>query len=62
MGRDPKHDYKSRCIYHITIGKAPSCPPFSRVTGSLAQPLVERSKLGEIIEAQILIKELPHVS
>ena len=54
MGRDPRHDYKSRCIYHITIGKAPSCPPFSRVTGSLAQPLVERSKLGEIIEAQIL--------
>lgn len=28
MGRDPKHDYRSRCIYHITIGKAPTCPAF----------------------------------
>lgn len=53
MGRDPKHDYQSRCIYHITIGKAPGCPDFSRITGSLEQPLVLRSRLGEIIESQI---------
>lgn len=54
MGRDPKHDYRSRCIYHITIGKARGCPAFSRITGSLEQPVVERSRAGEIVEEQIL--------
>lgn len=54
MPRDPKHDYKSRCIYHITISKAPACPAFSRVAGSLDSPVVEKSGIGEIIEAQIL--------
>ncbi len=54
MGRDPKHDYKSRCIYHITICKAPGCPNFSRILGSLEQPVIERSRIGEIIESQIL--------
>lgn len=54
MGRDPKHDYKRRCIYHITIGKAPGCPAFSHVTGSLEQPLVVKSQIGLIIESQIL--------
>lgn len=54
MGRDPKHDYKSRCIYHITIGKAPTAPLFSRISGTPDHPLVERSRLGEIIEKQIL--------
>lgn len=54
MGRDPKHDYRSRCIYHITIGKASACPAFSWIEGSPEQPLVIRSRLGEIIESQIL--------
>ncbi len=54
MGRDPKHDYKSRCIYHITICKAPGCPEFSRILGGLEQPVIERSRIGEIIESQIL--------
>lgn len=54
MGRDPKHDYKSRCIYHITICKAPGCPEFSRIIGSLKQPVIVRSRIGEIIESQIL--------
>lgn len=54
MGRDPKHDYKSRCIYHITICKSPGCPDFSRILGSLEQPVIERSSIGEIIESQIL--------
>lgn len=54
MGRDPKHDYRSRCIYHITICKAPECPNFSRILGSLEQPVIERSRIGEIIESQIL--------
>lgn len=54
MGRDPKHDYQSKCIYHITIGKERGCPAFSQIRGSLEQPLVVRSRLGEIIESQIL--------
>ena len=54
MGRDPKHDYKSRCIYHITICKAAGCPYFSRILGSLEQPVIARSRIGEIIESQIL--------
>ena len=54
MGRDPKHDYKGRCIYHITIGKAPACPAFSRISGSPAAPVVARSPVGEIIERQIV--------
>lgn len=54
MSRDPKHDYKSRCIYHITICKAPGCPNFSRILGSLEQPVIVRSRIGEIIESQIL--------
>lgn len=54
MGRDPKHDYRSRCIYHITIGKAYGCPDFCRVVGSPALPIIERSRIGEIVESQIL--------
>lgn len=54
MGRDPKHDYKSRCIYHITICKAPECPIFSRILGNLEQPEIERTRIGMIIESQIL--------
>lgn len=53
MGRDPDHDYKSRCIYHITIGKAPSCPDFSQISGPAEDPVVKRSPIGRIIKAQI---------
>lgn len=54
MGRDPKHDYRGRSIYHITICKASACPPFSKISGSPASPLVSRTFIGEIIEQQIL--------
>lgn len=54
MGRDPKHDYRGRSIYHITICKAPACPPFSKISGSPESPLVSRTIIGEIIEQQIL--------
>ncbi|MBD5192925.1 MAG: hypothetical protein HDS91_00150 [Bacteroidales bacterium] len=54
MGRDPKHNYRSRCIYHITIGKAHGCPDFSRVYGTPEQPCVERSRIGAIVESQML--------
>lgn len=54
MGRDPKHDYRGRCIYHITIGKASSCPVFCHIYGSPSNPFVSRSPIGEIIERKIL--------
>lgn len=54
MGRDPKHDYRGRSIYHITIGKAPSCPVFSHISGSPNHPVISKSSIGEIIERQIL--------
>ncbi|MBD5172110.1 MAG: hypothetical protein HDT02_02680 [Bacteroidales bacterium] len=54
MGRDPKHDYRGRSIYHITICKAPACPPFSKISGSPASPYVSKTIIGEIIEQQIL--------
>lgn len=54
MGRDPKHNYRGRSIYHITIGKASSCPAFSRISGSASNPLLSKSPIGEVIEQQIL--------
>lgn len=53
MPRDYHHDYRSRCIYHITMTKAPGVPNFSRITGSPEHPIVERSQIGRIIEEQI---------
>lgn len=54
MGRDPKHNYRGRSIYHITIGKAPSCPVFSCISGSADNPQLSRSPVGKVIEQQIL--------
>lgn len=53
MARDKAHDYKSRCIYHITMTKARGIPAFSRIGGSPEQPVVERTALGAIVEEQI---------
>ena len=54
MGRDPKHDYRGRSIYYITIGKSPHCPNFCQISGSPDQPVVNKSAIGSIIERQIL--------
>ncbi len=54
MGRDPKHDYRGRSIYHITIGKAPHCPSFCQISGTPDQPVINKSAVGSIIERQIL--------
>ena len=54
MCRDPKHDYRGRSIYHITIGKARSCPDFSIISGHSSAPLISRTAVGEVIEQQIL--------
>ncbi|MDE6271870.1 MAG: hypothetical protein K2M31_02550 [Muribaculaceae bacterium] len=31
--RDPKHNYRSKCIYHITLSKAAGVPDFSQIQG-----------------------------
>ena len=54
MPRHPTHDYRSICIYHITINKAPSVPYFSAVIGSPKSPELLYSPLGRIIETNIL--------
>lgn len=53
MPRDYGHDYRSRCIYHVTMTKAHGIPVFSRISGSPESVIVERSPLGSIIEQQI---------
>ncbi len=53
MPRDYKHDYRSRCIYHITMSKASGIAFFSRITGTPEKPVVELTPLGRIIEKQI---------
>lgn len=54
MPRHPKHDYRSICIYHITIKKAPGVPDFSTVTGTPQCPHLIYSPLGRVIETNIL--------
>lgn len=54
MSRDPNHNYKNRCIYHITIGKAVSCLAFSKIEGNLSGPLVRLSPIGGLIAEQIV--------
>lgn len=34
--RAPWHDYKSRCIYHITLNKSPMTPAFGHLAGNSA--------------------------
>lgn len=47
------HDYKSRCIYHITINKTTRQAALSQITGSPQNPIVNRSSLGNIIEHEL---------
>lgn len=53
MPRDYKHDYRSRCIYHITMTKAQGIPAFSRIVGKPEKPILERTPLGSIVECHI---------
>lgn len=54
MPRDYAHNYRSRCIYHITMTKSPGVPPFSIIAGTPEQPIVERTPIGRIVEQEIL--------
>ena len=55
-GRAYWHDYKAKCIYLITLKKAPATPSFGRIIGDWAAPLtspdrarIELSPLGKIV-------------
>lgn len=53
MPRDYHHDYRSRCIYHITITKTRGIPDFSRIEGPLSALNIVRTPLGQIIEENL---------
>ena len=53
MGRALHHDYRRRCIYHITIKKHRSMPSFGSLAGSLQAPYISRSTLGQVIARNI---------
>ena len=47
--RAPWHDYHSRCMYMVTVGKAPGAPDFGR----LVSESIELTPAGEIIKNEI---------
>lgn len=51
------HDYRSRCIYHITMTKAAGVPAFSTLAGGVDDAHVNLTLLGKMIVAAIF--ELP---
>lgn len=51
--RAPWHDYRSRCIYMITLSKGLEIPAFCDLTGTLEQPNINLSPLGKIIRNTI---------
>lgn len=59
MPRDFNHDYRGIGMYHITIGKAAGIPDFSRLVGTSASFVVERSSIGSAVERQL--RRLPDI-
>lgn len=55
--RAPWHDYRSRCIYMITLNAAPGMPPFSSLQGIPGHhdfpPRAAATPVGEIISSNI---------
>lgn len=49
MPRDLNHDYRSRCIYHITVTKCEGAPVFSEIKGNLSDVRCNLSPIGRII-------------
>lgn len=47
------HDYKSRCIYMITVTKAADVPLFSEITGTPDRPICQLSSLGVAIAEEL---------
>lgn len=59
MPRSYTHDYHSRCIYHITLKKAPGAPRFGELCGELPNVGIARNQLGSIIEKRL--RQLPRI-
>lgn len=58
--RAPWHDYRSRCIYMLTLSKSSEVPSFGRITGNCHLPAgaegackIELSQLGRIVKNRI---------
>lgn len=60
MPRHYTHDYKSRCIYHITLKKIAEAPPFSYLSSGVADYCLVRNPIGSIIEKHI--RRLPELN
>lgn len=60
MPRHYSHDYKSRCIYHITLKKIAEAPPFSYLSSGVADYCLVRNPIGSIIEKHI--RRLPELN
>lgn len=66
--RCPGHDYRSKCIYHIVLNKAPGIPDFSAVIGIPGnhdwKPRTQLSTVGDAVAAAIssLKAEFPFTS
>ena len=60
MPRSYSHDYRSRCIYHITLRKAAGVPSFGHLCGELPSAGIMRSLQGKIIEKHIRRLPLLH--
>ena len=59
MPRSYNHNYHSRCIYHITLKKAPGAPRFGELCGELPDVGIARSQLGSIIEKHL--RQFPQI-
>jgi hypothetical protein len=60
MPRCYGHDYRSRCIYHITLKKSSGISDFGSLSGKDPDWFIARSQLGSIIEKQI--RRLPEMN
>lgn len=53
MPRAFHHDYRARCIYHITLTKTKGIPRFGELAGVLPNAYIAKSRLGEVIEQNL---------
>lgn len=49
------HDYRSRCIYMITITKSDGAPYFSQIDGNPFHPIVTMTEIGKAINQELSI-------
>jgi REP element-mobilizing transposase RayT len=51
--RSPRHDYRSRSIYLITLNKAATTPELSQVYGNQQSPCLKITQTGRIVTEQL---------